>query len=328
MPDVPLNHDAVPARVRDGESPPGCLARWPCELVLGSLAVLCLAFDVQAAPLMWVFEEGWWAAGGYIAVGAVLAQPALLGLWAVLGPQRAAIQWPRALLLLMLVWWADTLGTRCGWNSVPIKTFVQLSEEFPNTIYAEHAFFNCGVFVTLFLLVQLPLVIARSFWSWRVSRPMASSRYATRQFSLWHLFGWTTLVAVLLAATRYLLRHQTWQAIDGPWLPQVRVMASDIGLVTRALSPLFLPVVPMAGLVLGQRRRVVFLVATMVCAICGAVISVALIADQNASVRLRDGCFEEVGFCGAMLVVLWGVRACGFRLAPFIAQREAHRRPQ
>ncbi|HVC97850.1 MAG TPA: hypothetical protein VND64_29535 [Pirellulales bacterium] len=329
MPKLPLNrdHDALSPQPSTDERPAGRLARWPCELVLGLLVLLCLAFDVQAAPLMWVFEEGWWGAGGYIVVGAVLAQPALLGAWAVLGPQRAAIQWPRALLLLVLVWWADTLGERAGWDPRPKVVFFDMTAASTYKIKAEDACLTAGVFLGLFLLAQVPLFVARCVWRWRVSRPVTRSHDARRQFSLRHLFGWTTLVALLLAASRYLLRHQTWQSIDGPWLPQLRELAYDLGCVTRALLPILLPSVPLAGLVLGQRRRVVFLIATFVCAVCGAVTSVALIADQNASVRLRDGCFEELGFCGATLAVLWVVRACGFRLSPFSAKANPLCRP-
>ena len=316
-------HDADPTQAFGAGWPAGPLVRWPCELVLGSLALLCLALDVQAAPLMWVFEEGWWGAGGYIAVGAILAQPALLGIWAVLGPQRAAIQWPRALLLLTLVWWADTLGARGGWNPRPGTGAFDMTAADSHPINVKDACLMAGVFLGLFLIAQLPLAVIRYVWHWRVSRPISRSRDARRQFSLKQLFGWTTFVALLLAANRHLLRHQTWPSIEGPWLPQLRKLAIDLGFVTRALSPILLPVVPLVGMALAHRRRVVFLIVSAVCAFCGAVSSVALIADQNASVRLRDGFLEELGFCGGTLAVLWIVRACGFRLWPFVAQGDA-----
>ncbi|HUY32448.1 MAG TPA: hypothetical protein VMV69_06675 [Pirellulales bacterium] len=290
------------------------------ELVLGLLVLLCLAFDVQAAPLMWVFEEGWWGGGGYVAAGIVLAQPALLALWAVLGPRRAAIQWPRAMLLLILIWWADTLGARSGWRPAPPAPDRNVwmgavdATALDRPIDLENMCLVAGVFFGLFLLVQLPLLVARHVWSWRVSRPAGSSRYARGQFSLRRVFAWTTLVAVLLAASRYLLRHQTWSFSD---LPRWREAAFEISYVTRALSPVLLPAIPLAGLVLGQRRRGVFLLAAVVGAVGGAFASVALIAEENASVRLQNGCFEELGFCGATLAALCVVRGLGFRLAPF-----------
>src|SRR5258708_13950015 len=204
-----MMRDVIPQSSTD-ERPAGRLARLPCELVLGSLVLLCLAFDVQAAPLMWLFEEGWWGAGGYVAVGAMLAQPALLGLWAVVGPQRAAIQCSRALILLTLVWWAHTLGTGAGWIRIRERRplLVQASPyATTHSINTEDAFLTAGGFLGVFVLAQLPLAVARFVWQWRVSRPIPSSRYAPPQFTLRRPFCLTSFVALLLAPNRYLLHH-------------------------------------------------------------------------------------------------------------------------
>jgi hypothetical protein len=211
--------------------------------------------------------------------------------------------------LLVLISWADTLGeSGGGWDLDDMNTHIFQPEE---------ACLACGLFFGLFLAVQLPLTVARYAWRWRVSRPLAPSR-TSRQFSLRQVFGWTTLVAVLLAGSRYLLRHQEWGGFpDPPWMPLLRQLGFYVSFMTYALIPILLPVIPITALVLGQRRRIAFLIATIVCAAIAALASVALIADQNASVRLQDGFFEEVGFCGVTLLALWVVRACGFRLAPF-----------
>jgi hypothetical protein len=296
------------ARLRDW------LSGVPIQLVLGLQILAYLAFDVAAAPSNDVLSEGWWSEWKFISIGAFLAQPALLAIWAVLGPQRGVVQWPRALVLLLLVWWADTLG-RYSWR--PWGRF-----DAYDTLLSEVVLI-LGVCLSLWLVLQVPMVICRSVWSWRVSRPVRASRFTPRQFGLRHIFAWTAFLALFLGVSRYLLRDRDWVWPDGSTWEIVRDELFYIGFVSRALFPLLLPAIPLAGLALGDRRRAVFALAAFAFAAFGAVVSVALIADQNASVRLRDGVYEELGFCGAVLASLGVVRICGFRLAPLSDGRAA-----
>jgi hypothetical protein len=289
---------------------------------MGLLVIICLALDVQAAPVMRLLEEGWWGPARYVAVGAILAQPALLGIWAVLGPQRAGIRWICALALVMLVWWADLLGTGGGWDSGRVRFLdADLDPNAPVELDVAEALFMLGVFIGLLLLVQLPLGVARWCWHWRVLRPHAPARHSPHQFSLRQVLGWTAFLAMLLGASRYLLLYRAWYPPPQPGWPLAREVAFYVGFVTRSLAPLLLPAIPLAGMVLGVRRRPMFLIAATICALCGAAASVAQIADQNASVRLRDGLLEELGLCGATIAVLLVVRACGFRLTAFAGKR-------
>jgi hypothetical protein len=311
-PSMPNGREPPANSDRPGRPAATWLARWPFELVMGVVVVVCLALDVQAAPVLWVLKEGWWGPVAYVAVGSILAQPALLGVWAVLGPQRAAIRWSCSLTLEALVWWADLLGEGGGWS--PNRSQDQRDS---NVIHAEDAAFMLGVFVGLFLAVQIPLGVARRFWQWRVRRPAIATERGSRQFSLRQVLGWTAFLAILLGASRYLVLHRTWELHFQIGWPQMRDIAFYIGFVTRSLLPLLLPVIALAGVVLGERRRGTFMLAATICAICGAALSVVQIADQNASVRWRDGFLEELGFCGTTIAVLTVMRCCGFRLAPF-----------
>jgi hypothetical protein len=222
-----------------------------------------------------------------------------------------------ALALVVLVWWADLLGEGGGWS----RGRDQVLRPSTAPLHADDALFMLGVFMGLFLLMQIPLGAARWFWHWHVRRPPAAARRSPRQFSLRQVLGWMAFLAMLLGASRYLLLQRAWNPPAQAGWPLIREVAFDIGFVTRSLAPLLLPAIPLAGLVLGERRRAMFLIAATICAVCGAAASVAQIADQNASVRLRDGFLEELGFCCATIAVLSVVRACGFRLAALAGKR-------
>ena len=139
-------------------------------------------------------EPLWWLAG--LLSGVVLAQFGLLAVWAVFGPGRLLVRWPAALLaaaallcgLAMLLIAGEPLASRN-------------MEEF---------------FLSLLMLPLFALAVQFPLWAfkWAIGGRIvilgskdAASASASRQFTLQHLLGVTTVLAIALSMASVALEY-------------------------------------------------------------------------------------------------------------------------
>lgn len=122
--------------------------------------------------------------------GAIAAQPGLLAIWAVLGPQRLLVRWSLSLLVAALLWcvllWGMIVADLSGGE---LRNFARGTLMLP----------------LIFLAVQLPLWILRLATGWHLVVGQTSdgpSSVQSRQFGLQHILGATTVIAVALGLAR------------------------------------------------------------------------------------------------------------------------------
>lgn len=156
------------------------------RIVIGLVAVVHLALALFFSSGL-VDEEAWlqW---GFVAGGAVAAQPALVALWAVMTPHGIAIRLRRTLGFAALACLSVAIGSTLengGRNGTAVL---------PALVW------------TLLFVAALPVFSALRFWlGWRIARPGDLDRAVVEsEFSLRALLGWTLGVAVVAAALRWL----------------------------------------------------------------------------------------------------------------------------
>ena len=118
--------------------------------------------------------------------GAIVAQPALLAIWAVMGPQRLLVRWLRSLLAAAFFWCVFLLGMTMA--AVTPRDVVEMAK---------------GTFMLplAFLAVQLPLWVLKMVTGWRIiagGTKDSSPPSASRQFQLQHILGATAAVAAAM----------------------------------------------------------------------------------------------------------------------------------
>lgn len=160
-------------------------------ILLGALVVLQLAGAVLA-PLGASSDDSWWAVLEWGAMGATLAPPTLLAMWAVFGPQRAAVRLPLTTWLVGACGLCVAAGAALDGGEVD-----------------DRGLFIGGVWLLTFIVAQLPLWLLRAVRGWRLecagSAIDGQPAKPSSQFTLAGLLGWTLAAASLLGAWRWVL---------------------------------------------------------------------------------------------------------------------------
>jgi hypothetical protein len=297
--------------------PHGKLAGWrrwkptDCRTVglLTLLIVLQLAGAVLA-PQGASSDDPWWTfLLGWGAMGATLAPPTLLAMWAVFGPQRAAVRLPLALWLV----------GACG-LCVAAGTVLDAGE------VDDRGLFVGIIWLLTFIVAQLPLWLLRAVRGWRlecagsaIDRPPAKP---SSQFTLGSLLGWTLAAASLLGAWRWVISDGAVLSLLGAWrsaisdgildLETVGELLSMGVLVSLAIALAGVAIVALAWILLADGKRLALRIVLGVLSTAG--IAGALVALAQFDLELNFiACIEAgtifIGFVN--LAILW---ACGYRL--------------
>jgi uncharacterized protein YjbI with pentapeptide repeats len=268
------------------------------RLVLFTLFVLLLAaFNVLLPPLNGEpsgsgFRSQAWGIGR---LGFMLGQPALLGLWAALGPQRLAVRLPGALLLALL--FAYTMLLAEIWTG---DGFARAESLWETPILG----------VGLFVVVQLPFWALRRWRGWRLQLADSNEdRVADdRRFGLLLLLAWITMASVVFALWRAL---PVYDYGAQPNLKEVFRMLLVFGVPG-------LPVIPLTAAFLSGRGRWKFGVLVFILAlVCPLPAFAAIYAIAPAPVDPNDVWQFYVLELGMLLpagLTLGLARATGWRL--------------
>ncbi|HEV3345101.1 MAG TPA: hypothetical protein VG125_32290, partial [Pirellulales bacterium] len=164
------------------------MSRTQVRVVIGLVIALHVALGLFFAPIGALdIEAETWLDRGYVACGAIVAQPVLLALWAALAPQPLAVRLPRAFELSALV----CLALACGGT-------LNMGARMGGAL--ETALVWGAIFSTALAALSLP-----RFFGWRIASEGDGDRMESRnQFTLRRLLGWTLRVSFLAAALRWL----------------------------------------------------------------------------------------------------------------------------
>lgn len=233
-------------------------------------------------------------------MGILVAQPALLAIWAAFGSESLFVRLPRAVFLVSLVALTVTFGT---WLNLAGR----LDEDSLAMILSPFCQFA-------FLLLSLWPI--RFFRNWRIIGSKSSEGWGSspeNRFSLKRLFLWQCLIAVVLLTGLFLFRD-SW--IDGSQGFPFETFGEGavVGLTFCFFS---LPIVFLLGATLGRKRKVWHALAS----ICSASIffGVAMLALYVAQGKLDPSDSKEmlavlVSFNVVSLVALFVIRLTGYRL--------------
>lgn len=228
-----------------------------------------------------------------VVLGALIAQPALLGFWAVLAPQAFVRRFSQAMTGLAFVYltfdFASVQSLR-GWEA-------------PGGIMQPVAWF------TSFFACQLPLWLLRVRFRWQLWPPAAvanGSESQANRFSLRGLLVATAVVAAMFAALRWLQPTGTDLNHAGMHL----LMHLAIG---GLMSLPGLLVLAVGWIVLTPSRRIwrwsIGIVSA--CSVVGAAIAVAL---KGSSGEVWELILLLAGTLSCATGTLLVVRLCGYRL--------------
>lgn len=265
------------------------------RIAVGLLLILNLALPVLLSPFgLTPGVDVTSSRVGYLTIGASLAQPALLAVWAALAPQPLLRRGMHALAMLVL--------SNLALNFT--KVLNRGSRDEPADMLA------IIVLLVAFAVCLLPLWLLRTRFRWRIAQPVAAHVACGRpdiQFSLRGMLLAMVFVATLFAALRWL--HPGNLAISTLWMHVLRL--AGFGLVMGLLS---LPVLIVCWLVLwrGGRSRLRWFIGVIGgCAIAAAGIAAAMYGppgDYNELVFVLQGML----LCAAPS--FWIIRLCGYRL--------------
>ena len=255
-----------------------------------------------AGAVIWPLREpsdDWlWEGLSLGVVGATLAPPTLLALWAVFGPQPAVARLP-----LML--WLNAVFTLC----VAAGAMLSVGEPAPgNSVTISIG----AMWLMAFFVVQVPLWLLRAVRRWRLEHIGSAGNQPAKpanQFTLRGLLGMTLGAALLLGA---------WQWMHSPGKVRLAgIHRSPLDDFESSLQIVLvgLPIVPLAWILLASGKRPVL--RTLL-----SVLIVAGIAGALRSLRYFDGYSEaaqqvacvEAGTLLSGFVNLAVVWACGYRL--------------
>lgn len=300
---------AAGVRERDKIVAQFCATGGQSTILFGLL--LAVEFAAALMPPYWEQLDLIWALASTAAVGTALAWPALLAVWAVFGPQRAALRLPLTLWLAMAVELCSMYGS---------------SRDSGETVNAVTAGTGIG-WLFAFLVLQLLLWLIRAVRGWRLKLPEYESAddnapessppraKSPRQFSLRALLGWILAAALLLVGWRWAARDVSFTAKDIAW------SLNHAAAITPRIVLGGLPVVALTWIVLAEGRRLVFrtVLGLMVLAGLSAVSGYSEDVGQWLSlppIARSPGKMLATG-AGAMingLFCLGIVCACGYRL--------------
>ncbi|HUY87667.1 MAG TPA: hypothetical protein VMV10_02925 [Pirellulales bacterium] len=232
------------------------------------------------------------------AIGVSVAWPPLLALWAVFGPQRAAVRLPLTLWLAGAI----NLASLYGLNRNTGENGAQL------------LMVNAAWLAALGVL-QAPLWLIRAVRRWRLEAAEGdaaaagpSAAKASSQFSLRSLLGWTLAAALLLAALRWLTPDD---GFDGETMLTLLPEAGVIGLAV-ALGGL--PVVALAWIVLADGRRRILRIVLGLLIVLGLSGAGVYFGKLSQGLSVGDMLTLEAGTILNGLISLGVVRVCGYQL--------------
>ncbi len=234
----------------------------------------------------------------FLLIGISFSQPALLAVWTVFGPQRAAVRLPLSL-------WISAAGGLSLMGGVSANAGFNDAE-----VLLLGAAWSLAFFV-----FQPALWLIRAVRRWRLERPPTIAanvsrreQKLTRQFSLRALLGWIFAAALLLGAFRAF----------APDISMDREATFDLlpeaGFIGISIALAGLPVVALAWIILAEGRRLTLRIILCLLIVLG------LAAGCNAFGFLNDLLDPEATLlveAGALFngFIAFGVlRGCGYRL--------------
>ena len=232
------------------------------------------------------------------ALGAALAWPPLLAVWAVFGPQRAAVRLPLTLWLAAAITLAGIYGLNRNLGRPGVEMLI----------------FNAAWLFAFGVLLG-PLWLIRVLRRWRLERPERSApacqaAKSNSQFSLRAILGWTFAAALLLGAYRAVAPVARLELEP----EMIEALLLEAGLIGFFVALGGLQVVALAWIMLADGRRVLLRIILSVLLVSG--ISGAGVVFQRLVNGLSVGEIASV-VAGAMfngLLSLGVVRTCGYQL--------------
>lgn len=262
--------------------------------LLGLLLAVELA-GIVFAPLG-VYTDPLQGLAALAALGACLAPPTLLALWAVFGSGRFATRLPLA------AWLAAVLAVAVSFVVIQVSP----------SAGTEASVATIG-WLLAFIFAQAPLWMIRCLGRWRfVSAPSraASTGDLARgsQFTLRGLLAWTLAAALPLAALRAILPATSF---DVDTLFEI----GSFGVIGGALLALAgLPIVPLAWILLAEGRRPILrlVLSGLLLAVLPSgvwlIVDLAAGPDFAVTIPILSGTIANAGLILAVL------GACGYRL--------------
>lgn len=268
--------------------------------VLAALALIVagyLAFGVLLSPLGVGVISGK-VSGGLVlsamSMGVLLGQPVLAAIVAVFWPTRRLVRTSAGVALLLAISYAMVLGEFRNRGSVDINTPIAPAVEF---------------FTFMVLLGSM-----RWLRRWRMIAPTAAASSSEERYSLRALWAIITLACVLFAAGRWALAPVMWPSQASEWL---KVMTSVIAFsIPCAIA--FLVILPGMVWTLGRQRRgqALLLMLVAMLGIVGGLTALELSSttgSQTAVIIVVNSSIATGAF-GSVLLVLFVLRVCGYRL--------------
>lgn len=271
-------------------------------LLFSLLLLLQLGFGVLTP--IGISLGSWWDYVHMAIMGATLAPPTLLALWAVFGPQRLAVRLPLTLWLTTVCYLAIAYGEKRNNGQATIGLDLGTA------------------WLLAFVIPQIPLWLLRAVRRWRLIAPVATSEATARnaeqrdcarslqnsQFTLRALLGWVLAAATSLAALRCLSPATDFNVDE---LPLLLSGAAFIGPMVALAG---LPVVPLAWIMLADGRRLVLRTVLILLTLAGLAIGLLVFQHLEDAETAGSLAVLEAGAMFDGLVALGVVRACGYRL--------------
>lgn len=276
---------------------------------IGAISGLCLLAvvgNLVLPSLFWEpFDRGWIADNlVFTAIGALVAQVCLLGIWCGLSQQAIKYRLPVTAALVLIGACSYCLGLQLpDWGSTD------------SGLPTEVAFVLAGAAFGMFALLQIPLWLVRRSTQSRIAIPETArfeDSLSGRQFSVGYLMLWTTLVGVLLVIVRNVLPERSEGGLSSSDLVDIVMLI----LVYIGLSSLLC--IPCVWIALPERPHIG---ASMV--LCGAFIAgpllslfftIMIVGRSDVGQLLTGVAYFEAGLTGTTLAVLLVLRSLGYRV--------------
>lgn len=240
-----------------------------------------------------------------LTLGAAFSQPALLAVWAVFGPQRAAVRLPATL-------WLAAAGCLC----ITFSVNQNAGENDPMALLAG------GVWLAAFAVLEALLWLIRAARRWRLERPEQTAIAAlssvdtttwrasksASQFSVRALLGWTLAVSLLLGGFRALAPNVAMHQ------DELLAMSMETGFASLLAALVALPAVALAWIVLADGRRLLLRIVLSLLVFLGLAAACNLFGPVNDLIDASELLGVEAGVLLNALVSFGVIRACGFRL--------------
>jgi hypothetical protein len=239
-----------------------------------------------------------------VTLGAGVASPAFLAIWAVHGRQRAAVRVPLTFWLLAVFYLAALYGE--------VRCFGRGNAEF--------ALVSAVGWLVAYAVLVLPLRLLRAVRGWSLEQTATGSTQSAddkheRQFTIRTLLGWTAAAAALCAGLRWPAPYHAFDLDEF----SAELLGSLIGggFLGLILALAGLPVLSVAWVVLADGRRTILRVVLITITVAGIPAGIAafrsLLDEPDAEFIVLAVGIEAGVLCAGLLAVLL-VRACGYRL--------------